>query len=108
MKLHLTMLSMVACVVPITDTLQEFLELGGRKVVPTMGGHSMQRDVALLTLQLTKESNLLVSRAVLGAMEATHLGAWFCERSDEKIEAALTILFTARGWRDFEWLAAAF
>ena len=83
-KLHLTMSSMVACVLPITDTVQEFLEPRDRKVVPTMGGHSMQRDFALLTLQLTKKSNLLVSRAVIDTMEATHVGAWFCESSDEK------------------------
>ena len=98
----------------ITDALQEFLEQRKRKVVAIMGGHSMQRDdprfrdVALIARQLTKEGYLLVSGGGPGAMEATHLGAWFCERTDAELEKALSILSKAPGYQDFEWLACAF
>ncbi|MFT4640962.1 MAG: hypothetical protein ACI8T1_004295 [Verrucomicrobiales bacterium] len=98
----------------VTDALTEFLEAADRKVIAIMGGHSMlrtdarYREVAQISRALTQEGYLLVSGGGPGAMEATHVGAWIAERSDEELEQALSILSRAPGYRDFEWLACAF
>ncbi len=98
----------------ITDALQEFLKVADRKCVAIMGGHSMARtdarfrEVAQIARSLTQEGYLLISGGGPGAMEATHLGAWFVERSERELEEALQILAGAPSYKDFEWLARAF
>lgn len=98
----------------ITDALTEYLEANERKVVAIMGGHSMSRtdpryrEVAQIARTLTQKGYLLVSGGGPGAMEATHLGAWFAERPDKELDDALSILAKAPSYRDLEWLACAF
>jgi predicted Rossmann-fold nucleotide-binding protein len=44
-----------------------------------------------------------------GAMEATHLGAWFAERTDDELEDAIKMLGVAPLYKpQHEWLDAAF
>ena len=66
------------------------------------------REVAQIARTLTQKGYLLVSGGGPGAMEATHLGAWFAERPDSELEDALSILAKAPSYRDLEWLACAF
>ena len=98
----------------ITDALSEYLASQHRKVVAIMGGHSMlrtdlrYREVVQIARRLTQRGYLLVSGGGPGAMEATHVGAWFSERSDNELEEALSLLSKAPSYRDFTWLACAF
>jgi predicted Rossmann-fold nucleotide-binding protein len=61
-------------------------KLAGRKVVAIMGGHGMERrdpryiQVAQIARLLTQKGFLLVSGGGPGAMEATHVGAFFATR----------------------------
>ncbi|WP_298487040.1 hypothetical protein [uncultured Maribacter sp.] len=77
----------------ITDALGEVLK--GRKVVAIMGGHSMERRdpyylrVAKISRTLTQKGFLMVSGGGPGAMEATHLGAYFACRKLEELEEAV-------------------
>ncbi len=77
----------------ITDALGEVLR--GRKVVAIMGGHSMERRdpyylrVAKISRTLTQKGFLMVSGGGPGAMEATHLGAYFACRTLEELEKAV-------------------
>ena len=80
----------------ITDALEE--ELKGRNVVAVMGGHGMERQdpfyvkVAKVSRQLTKAKFLMVSGGGPGAMEATHLGAYFAARKEDELDAAIEII----------------
>ena len=84
----------------ITDAIQEMV--AGREVVAIMGGHSLERrearyaEVAYIARTLTRDGYLLASGGGPGAMEATHLGAWFAGRSDAELEAALSGPFVER------------
>ncbi len=102
----------------ITEALDE--EIAGRDVVAVMGGHSMQRSdpfytsVALISRELTQAGFLLVSGGGPGAMEATHLGAYFAARSEEELHAAIDILKVrpvgaevGREYADADWLHRA-
>jgi predicted Rossmann-fold nucleotide-binding protein len=100
----------------ITDAMEELLAGGGkpRKVVAIMGGHSMLRGqanyrmVAALGRELTRRGFFMVSGGGPGAMEATHVGAWFARRSEAELDAALAILAKAPSYKDREWLSRAF
>ncbi|MCP3102350.1 hypothetical protein LZ198_26105 [Myxococcus sp. K15C18031901] len=100
----------------ITDAVDDLLAASGplRKVVAIMGGHSMKRgasdyrEVALLSRELTHAGFFLVSGGGPGAMEATHVGAWFARRSEAELDAALGMLARAPSYTDREWLARAF
>lgn len=80
----------------ITDALNEVIR--DRQVVGVMGGHGMERadefyaKVARLSRRLTRLGFLMVSGGGPGAMEATHLGAYFAARDDADLEAALDML----------------
>ena len=102
----------------ITDALNEILK--GRKVVGIMGGHGMERgseayrDTAIISKQLTQAGYLMVSGGGPGAMEATHLGAFFATRSDEDLYEALSILkerpdgaIPGKEYKDADWLQRA-
>lgn len=102
----------------ITDALQE--ALAGRRVVAVMGGHGMERrdpfyrQIAQLSRQLTGEGYLLVSGGGPGAMEATHLGAYFAARPEEDLQAALQQLAVrpadgrpGKEYLDPDWLERA-
>jgi len=77
----------------ITDALQEIIE--GRKVVAIMGGHSMERKdpyyltIAKISRTLTRKGFLMVSGGGPGAMEATHVGAYFAARTEKEMETAV-------------------
>jgi predicted Rossmann-fold nucleotide-binding protein len=100
----------------VTDAMEDLLDGGGkpRKVVAIMGGHSMLRGqpnyraVAVLARELTQRGFFLVSGGGPGAMEATHVGAWFARRSEAELDAALALLAKAPSYKDREWLSCAF
>ncbi|MBR1803536.1 MAG: hypothetical protein IJ775_01335 [Muribaculaceae bacterium] len=79
-----------------------------------MGGHAMLRtdamykQITLLSKQLTELGFTLTSGGGPGAMEATHLGAWMADRSDEEVDDALQTLAVAPCFKDAGWLASAF
>jgi predicted Rossmann-fold nucleotide-binding protein len=96
----------------MTDALEELLE--GHAVVAIMGGHSMQRgrgpyaEVAAIARTLTQRGFLLASGGGPGAMEATHLGAWFASRSEAEMLDAIELLAQAPSFDHPDWLARAF
>jgi predicted Rossmann-fold nucleotide-binding protein len=99
----------------ITDALHKFLaKYDEKKVVGIMGGHALERgsriytDVAIISKELTEAGYLMVSGGGPGAMEATHVGAWFAGRSDEDLNQALQILSKAPIYSHPLWLSAAF
>lgn len=96
----------------VSDALQEFID--GRKLVAIMGGHSLRRDdpvyleVARLARDLADGGFLPVSGGGPGAMEATHLGAWFVGRPDEELLEAVGMLAEAPLYKPREaWLETA-
>ncbi|ARA92840.1 hypothetical protein AWN76_006460 [Rhodothermaceae bacterium RA] len=97
----------------ITNALDEEVRRHER-LVAVMGGHGLARtatryrDVAHLARTLTRRGYVLISGGGPGAMEATHLGACFADRSDDDLEHALTLLATAPHYTDRRWLSTAF
>ena len=102
----------------ITDALLETLE--GKKVVAVMGGHSMERQdpfylkVAKISRKLTLLGFLMVSGGGPGAMEATHLGAYFAHYSEEDLINAIEDIKVrepgapaGREYEDGDWLIRA-
>jgi predicted Rossmann-fold nucleotide-binding protein len=100
----------------VSDALHDFLKIVGnpKKIVAVMGGHGMPRgstdyrQVAQIGKKLAESGFLPVSGGGPGAMEATHLGAWFAERPLSDLEAAIDILSTAPKYTDSLWLSKAF
>ncbi len=100
----------------VTDALHGFLKAYGEpnKVVAMMGGHNMQRDapdyleVALIAKALTEAGYFMISGGGPGAMEATHLGAWFAERELDELQKAVDMLAMAPSYKDQLWLSKAF
>lgn len=103
----------------ITDALDEAIE--GRKVVAIMGGHSMERQaifyqkIACLARILTQKGFLMVSGGGPGAMEATHLGAYFAAREEEELLQAIEEIkirpkgaIEGKEYLDKDWLHRAF
>ena len=98
----------------ITDALYDFLEdYDEKKVVAIMGGHSLARNtedykkVAKLSKQLTESGYLMTSGGGPGAMEATHVGAWFAGRTIEEMEQAFMVLDQAPSYKDILWMDTA-
>ena len=99
----------------ITDALHDFLlQYPEKKVVAVMGGHNLSRDsdnyanVCHLSKQLTEQGYLMVSGGGPGAMEATHVGAWFAGKPTEVMTKAVRYLSQAPRYDDPNWLATAF
>ena len=99
----------------ISDAMHDFLSsYNERHIVGIMGGHAllrtddMYRKIARISKQLTELGYLMISGGGPGAMEATHLGAWFAGRSEEELDEALQILRVAPTFRDEGWLSTAF
>ncbi len=100
----------------ITDSIAELVD--GRTVVAFMGGHALERsdpiyaDIACMARELTREGTLVASGGGPGAMEATHVGAWFAGRPNEDLDHALSGPFTVRPkgaqpgkeYADADWL----
>ena len=102
----------------ITDAIRE--AIAGRKVVAVMGGHGMERQdpyylkVARLSRILTQKGFLMVSGGGPGAMEATHLGAYFAARPEADLLAAIDQLkqrplgaLPGKEYADKDWLHRA-
>jgi predicted Rossmann-fold nucleotide-binding protein len=100
----------------VTDALDEILASVGKpsRVVAIMGGHSMlrgqpdYRSVAVLARELTRRGFFMVTGGGPGAMEATHVGAWFARRTEAELDAGIAMLAKAPSYKDREWLAQAF
>lgn len=102
----------------ITNALHDVLK--DRKVVAIMGGHGMERSdpmysqIARLSRRLTQDGYLMVSGGGPGAMEATHLGAYFAARSETDLLRAIKILSPRpkgaapeKEYADLDWLQRA-
>ena len=99
----------------ITDALDDFLSAYDEKhVVAIMGGHNLSRkdpvykQVSIISKQLTEAGYLMVSGGGPGAMEATHLGAWFAGKPDKDLNKAIKFLGKAAYYKDSLWLDTAF
>lgn len=99
----------------ITDALYGFLEgYESTRVVAIMGGHSLLRSdamfttVARLSKRLTEAGYLMISGGGPGAMEATHVGAWFAGQAEKQMLKAIALLSKAPSYKDALWLDAAF
>lgn len=85
-----------------------------RRVVAMMGGHALPRgrgaylSVARVARELTRRGFFMISGGGPGAMEATHLGAWFATRSEEALVEAVDLLASAPMYTHRDWLARAF
>ncbi|WP_372949396.1 LOG family protein [Mariniphaga sp.] len=98
----------------MTDALQDFLAgFNEKKVVAIMGGHNIQRsdsgfaEVAKISKKLTERGYLMVSGGGPGAMEATHVGAWFAGKPEQEMQEAISILAEAPGYQHPLWLDKA-
>lgn len=99
----------------ISEALHDFLSsYDERRLVGIMGGHGLlrtdaaYRKVARISKQLTEADYLMISGGGPGAMEATHLGAWFAGRTFEELDEAIDLLRVAPSFRDEGWLSTAF
>ncbi len=102
----------------ITEALNDAIK--GRKVVAIMGGHGMERQdpfytkIATLSRRLTQKGFLMVSGGGPGAMEATHLGAYFSARKESELHEAIQHLKIrpadgkpGKEYADHDWLHRA-
>lgn len=99
----------------ITNALNDFIApYNKRKIVAIMGGHSLSRNdknylkVARISKKLTELGYLMISGGGPGAMEATHLGAWFGNKNDKDLTDAINILAKAPIYNDQFWLDKSF
>ena len=102
----------------ITEALNDIVDQ--HKVVAIMGGHGMERrekeyaSIARIARTLTQQGYLLVSGGGPGAMEATHLGAYFATRPLTDLERAIEMLSIRppgaephKEYADEDWLERA-
>ena len=99
----------------ITNALNDFISnYEKRKIVAIMGGHSLSRNdknylsVARISKKLTELGYLMISGGGPGAMEATHVGAWFGGKNDSVLVDAIEILAKAPLYNHELWLDQAF
>ncbi len=99
----------------ISTALHEFLShYEERNIVGVMGGHAVSRldaqyeTVTHISKRLTEAGKLMISGGGPGAMEATHFGAWMAGRSEDELQAALSILRSAPEFDNPLWLDTAF
>jgi len=99
----------------ITDALYDFLDLyKDDKKVAIMGGHGLSRadegflTVAKISKVLTEKGYLMLSGGGPGAMEATHVGAWFAGRPESELLDAISILAEAPSYKNKLWLDKSF
>lgn len=96
----------------IEDSLKEFVE--NKKVVAIMGGHSIKRDeiefknVVLISKRLTELGFIMTSGGGPGAMEATHVGAWFAGRTQEDLNKGINYLSQLTDYKEkYDWISTA-
>ncbi len=100
----------------VTDALHDFIRnYDDKKVIAIMGGHSLKRgskdykNICLISKRLTEEGYLMVSGGGPGAMEATHVGAWFAGRTKKDLNSGVKILKTCPSYLpQKDWLRTAF
>ncbi len=99
----------------ISNAIKDFLApYHERQIVGIMGGHDLlrtdpfYRQIVYLSKRLTELGFIMVSGGGAGALEATHLGAWLAQRTDEEVEDALETLSASHSWQDAGWLSSAF
>ena len=99
----------------VTDAMYDFLgHYDEKKVVAIMGGHSLLRteknyfEIIKLSKRLAEKGFLMVSGGGPGAMEATHVGAWFAGYGEKELVDAYKILCSAPSYKDKNWLNTAF
>lgn len=99
----------------VTDAMFDFLSgYEERKLVAIMGGHSLLRndsnylEITKISKKLTENGYLMISGGGPGAMEATHVGAWFSGKKTSELHHALEILTQAPDYRHPLWLDTAF
>jgi len=99
----------------IEDSIQDFLSnYEETKVVAFMGGHGLSRDsksylqVVQISKELTQKGYLMISGGGPGAMEATHVGAWFADKSAVDLKEAIHHLSKAPKYDHPDWLTTAF
>ncbi len=99
----------------ITDALMDILDkVDEKKIVAIMGGHGLSRrsddyrKICMIARTLSEKGFFLLSGGGPGAMEATHLGAWFNGCSIDDMYAAIDILSEAPMYSDEFWLVRAF
>jgi predicted Rossmann-fold nucleotide-binding protein len=84
------------------------------KVLAVMGGHKMRRDdefylaVANIASRLAKMGYFVTSGGGPGAMEATNLGGYFCDKSQQKLEKIVGILSEQPFYRDELYIEKAY
>ncbi len=99
----------------ITDALMDILDtIEPGRVIAIMGGHGLSRtspdyfNIAMIAKTLSEKGFFLLSGGGPGAMEATHLGAWFDGYTVEELTTATNILGKAPLFSDSTWLRQAF
>ncbi len=99
----------------ISDALYDYLSnYEDTQIIAIMGGHGLSRadktyyKVASIAKKLTEKGFLLVSGGGPGAMEATHVGAWFAGKKMKTMKAAIEHLSAAPLYNDKNWLKTAF
>lgn len=85
-----------------------------KQIVGIMGGHGLSRrnknytKIVQLSKKLTEQGYLMTSGGGPGAMEATHVGAWFAGKSKEEMLAGIQHLKQAPTYKHEAWLVTAF
>lgn len=99
----------------ISNAIKDFLApYHERQIVGIMGGHDLlrtdpfYRQIVYLSKRLTELGFIMVSGGGAGAMEATHLGAWLAQRTNDEVEDALQTLAASPSWQDEGWLTSAY
>lgn len=78
------------------DALYDYAE--GKVMVSVMGGHGLQRgereygQCVMLGKRLAEEGFVVVTGGGPGAMEASNLGAWLYERTEEEVKEAVALM----------------
>ena len=96
----------------VTDAINDFVrKYEPKKIIAIMGGHGLKRgagdyeNICLISKDLTEKGYLMISGGGPGAMEATHVGAWFAGRPQQDLEAGIRILQKCPSYQPQEdWL----